>query len=268
MIKLKSLILEYVSNPIIDLGKYLQISDEQKGMELAYDIGAEKIFDWIDEKYPQLTDQIRGFDYGSEAVEWISHHHPDIFKLFSKYVYIMSASESDMYDAGRPGSPSWYYMDFRSYIKNQWLIHFSDRADEIWRDQTFKYGMDDYTALGLTTYYKDEPKKFGGYNFAYDIADYARYGRSNYSGGRWKYGKEAVIFKASGVKVWHHGDEEPQVIFWGKTANDIVHLKQTDPGPWGVVNSKKGNNVFIGELPDVVKWVVKNFNQYKSVLLP
>jgi hypothetical protein len=268
MIKLKSLISEYVTNPIVDLAKYLQSSDKEKAEELANYIASNKVYDWIKKTHPQLENQINGFDNSDEAVLWLSEHYPQIHTQFSQYVYKMTNSESDMYDTAMPGSPSWYYMDFRGYVKNQWLIHFSDRSKEIWRDQKFKYGMDDYTALGLTTYYKDEPKKYGGYNFAYDIADYAKYGRSSYQGGRWKYGKEAVIFKASGVKVWHHGDEEPQVIFLGNTAKDIVHLEQTDPGPWGVVNSKKGNTIFIGELPDVVKWVVKNFDQYKAVLLP
>lgn len=260
--------MEIVSNPIIDLAKYLQSSDKDKGLELAYDVFPENIFHWIDTKYPQLKDKISKFDLGSDAVEWLSHNDSQIFNQFVEYVWDLS-QKVDLYDyVHRPGYPSWNYMDFRGYVKNQWLIHFSDHAKDIWRDQTFKYGLDDYTELGLTTYYKDEAKQFGGYNFAYDVGDFVRYARSRYHSRGWKYGKEAVMFRASGVKVWHWGDEEPQVIFVGRTARDIVYIQSTGESDWGVMNERTGNYIFREDLPQVVRWVIDNFNQYRSVLLP
>jgi len=201
------------------------------------------------------------------AVEWLEQHDPQIFRQFTKFIF-NDGRDVDLFDHTKAGHPSWFYMNFERYIQNQWLIHFSDAAAYIWADQQFKYGVDDYTTLGLTTYYRQSGKEFGGYNFAYDISDFMKYGRSHYSSGEWKYGKEAVMFRASGVKVWHHGDEERQVIFWGRTAKDIVHIQMTDPGPWGVVNDRKKNSIFIGELPTVVNWVIANFNQYRNVLLP
>lgn len=261
------MLTEVVTNPIIDLVKYLKQTPEEKTLELTYHVFDESIFHWIKQTHPQLQKQMEEFDFGSEAVEWLEHNDPQIFKQFVKYVGEL-AKKTDLHDkVHRPGYPTWNYMEFRNIVKNQWLIHFSDFSKDIWMDQSFKYGMDDYTQLGLTTYYKDGAKQFGGYNFAYDTSEFARYARSSYGRG-WKYGKEAVIFRASGVKVWHYGDDEPQVIFLGKTAKDIVYIQSTSDGDWGINNDRTGNYIFRGDLPTVARWIETNFNQYRNVLLP
>jgi len=59
----------------------------------------------------------------------------------------------------------------------------------------FTIGMSDMRKLGLTTYARNDgySKKYGGYNFAFslDERDY------KYAGN--KYGKEAIVFRASGL---------------------------------------------------------------------
>ena len=129
--------------------------------------------------------------------------------------------------------------------------------------------MPELETLGLTTYHSFD-KKSGGYNFAFTLNDYERYGKNRSFGSYrgWKYGKEAVMFHASGVKTWHWGDEEPQVIFWGPSARDIVLIENLE-GEWGVTNGNTGRVIYKSErLPDVEVWVVNNFNQYRHVLLP
>lgn len=163
--------------------------------------------------------------------------------------------------------PTWYVMEYQGIVKNQWLIHFSNNAKNIWEEQKFKYGISDFDRLGYTTSYNLSAKEGSGFNFSYDIGDFEKYGRSSNKAGSWKYGKEAVLFKASGIKAYHYGDEEPQVIFDGKTAKDIVYLQNS--GDWYVENKKINRIIYRAQtLPEVVKWVVNNFNQYKKVLLP
>ena len=261
MIKLKSLLSEYVTEPVSALAKYLNSSEEDKKVELAF-------------AYPQYIYQFLGAGISDDeealdAVERLYSKDRTKFNEFANHVYnLYSRGIISKDNLSISGYPTWQYMDFRGYVKNQWLIHFSDNAYDIWHSQTFKYGYDDFTALGLTTFLSKDIKKHGGYNFAYDTSDYLRYGRSSFRSGEWKYGKEAVLFRASGIKVWHNGDEEPQVVFEGRTAKDIVYIENTDPGPWGVTNSKLRRPIYIGGINDVVVWVEKNFNQYKKVLLP
>jgi hypothetical protein len=164
------------------------------------------------------------------------------------------------------GYPTWNYCEYRSIVKNQWLIHFSDNAQNIYWDQKFNKGVYDYTRLGLTTHLPESEKEDGGYNFAYLLKDYMRYGRDR---GRWKYGKQAVLFKASGIQVWHYGDSEPQVIFWGPSAFDIVLIKEdVNTGDYYIKSNHNYNPPYSGDFDDCVNWLTNNFNQYKRILLP
>lgn len=264
MISLKPLITEFISSPIIQLKDYLTMSDESKRDDLA-EHNAYMIRKWEKETEmpPAIEALIRNKNHEDyEILEFIKENNRPLYDNFTAWLM-------DVMERGDlPEMPAWGVMSFEQIVKNQWLIHFSDAAYEIWESQKFSHGMDDLYHLGYTTYFGEESKKYGGYNFSYDIKDFARYGRGSYSRGRWKYGKAAVVFRASGVKAHHYGDEEPQVIFWGETARNIVLIKESDPGPWGVVTRGLGRNAFIGELTDAVRWIVANFDQYRRVLIP
>lgn len=166
-------------------------------------------------------------------------------------------------------APTWAHMDLQNknlLPRQTWLIHFSDNAREI-AYNGFKYGIDQMDQLGLTTWFKDEAKRHGGYNFAYTV-DYligSRLGNSYES----NYGKHAVMFQNSGVHGFHYGDDEDQVIFWGADVrpHNIVWL-YNDHGTWQVLSKTKGGDpVYQDEnITKVVKWVMANFAQYRKVL--
>jgi hypothetical protein len=263
MIKLLPLIKEYISNPLIYLKRYLTMSEKDKKHHLVYQHPylvksfAKQYFD------PQIKKFIlnhKGEDY--EIVEEFENKFPTEFVDFLDWSGGMVQKLNPI--------PTWAVMNYQGVIKNQWLIHFTDFAEDIWNVQSFKYGVSNLDDLGYTTSFTHASKKDGGYNFAYDIRDYAKYGRSSYKSGSWKYGSEAVLFKASGIKAYHYGDEEPQVIFVGNTAHDIVYMKYNKTeGDWNIINSKTNKIIYRAQtLPDIVNWTVKNFNQYKKVLLP
>lgn len=265
MIKLKSLILEYVSNDLIYLKKYLTMSNWEQKIELVNN--HPYLIKSFAKQYsdPQIKKYIlNNQNEDWEIVEEFKSKFPEEFKDFLDWSYGQLSK-----NVINP-LPTWYVMQYENIVKNQWLIHFSNYSEQIWLDQTFKFGISDLEKLGYTTAYTQESKKHGGFNFAYDIKDYAKYGRGSYRSGTWKYGDEAVLFKASGVKAHHYGDEEPQVIFIGNTAKDIVYLQHiNEESEWGVINSKKEKIIYRAQtLPDVVGWVISNFNQYKRVLLP
>jgi hypothetical protein len=158
-------------------------------------------------------------------------------------------------------------LDDDKIVKNKWLIHFTNNAEEIAREG-FTKGVNDITKLGLTTRLSDIDKQFGGYNFAYLLGDYVKYSREMYSG--YKYGKEAVLFRASGIKTNHSGDREPQVIFYGNTAKNIIPIKKTNKGEYGeygIYDMRDGKLLYENNnLSKVVNWVVKNYDQYRSRL--
>jgi hypothetical protein len=162
-------------------------------------------------------------------------------------------------------APSTAHFDVRNkklLDRETWLVHFSDRAHDIARNG-FTIGMDQMDQLGLTTWFKDAAKKYGGYNFAF-LADsrdaiYAAY--------KHKYGSDAVLFQNSGVHVHHWGDEEDQVIFWGRDVNpaDIVLLSR-DGDVWTVNSIDGRRDPFQGKYQECVDWVMKNHRQYQSVI--
>jgi hypothetical protein len=145
-----------------------------------------------------------------------------------------------------------------------WLIHFSDDASDIsWKG--FKYGSDDMTKLGLTTYLSKDAKQYGGYNFAFVADSRDAKNAAGHRSGRGKYGKEAVMFQAAGVQAYHYGDEENQVIFYGKSINPnkVVYLSKADDD-W-CVNGNRTNRscLYTGPFEDTIDWVINNHEQYR-----
>lgn len=258
----------FVSNPLVYLKDYLNQTDAEKGAELA-GLMPHVFAEWAREEFEPgetgsdeldafLRDEIESWDVDFWSLD------PKIKERF----FQMGGWEN--HASSVIDMPSWHYMDFRNIVKNQWMIHFTDDADGV-ACGGFKYGMDDVTRLGLTTYYKNTAKP-GGYSFAYDIGNWERYAHGRHG---FKYGDEAVMFKASGVRVDHYGDQEEQIIFWGDTAKDIVPLTEGYYGGWyangiGKGGREEGEGGEEGEafdsLSEAVDWVYNNFNQYKRLL--
>ncbi len=159
-------------------------------------------------------------------------------------------------------APTWAHMEYREPVPpGTWLVHFSDQAHEV-AEQGMKRGVEVVTRLGLTTHLHDNEKKYGGYNFAFEAlsrdAQSAAYDR--------KYGDSAVLFQAMGLKAYHYGDEEHQVIVWGLDlqSNRFVTISR-DGNEWCVVSkSGRGRECFYkGPYKAAVSWVMKHNQQYR-----
>lgn len=161
-------------------------------------------------------------------------------------------------------SPAWLTLTNPQQIPNQWLIHFSDESFWI-SSEGFKHAKPNINSLAYTKWLDDATYtelEEEGYCFAYDVDDFANYYKT--FGDRLKYGNEAVIFRASGIKLWHCGDLEYQVIFWGPNAKDFIYIENTDDG-WCVKSTKSGRVLYKGEtVPQVVEWATNNYDQYKN----
>lgn len=95
------------------------------------------------------------------------------------------------------------------------------------------------------------------------------------------------MFHANGIKVYHYGDEQHQVIFWGPSARDLVPIyhgnvdididhyddyidsRGDSDDTWYVTDDKSpyGRVLYFNqEIEDVIAWVENNFFQYRKRL--
>ncbi|MSP85079.1 MAG: hypothetical protein EXR18_04540 [Flavobacteriaceae bacterium] len=284
MIKLKDLLKEYVDTDVVRLQQYLNSTPEQKADEIAGMIGYKQIIDdyFIKNRglypkeinpnagsIPQLYantlalgkwDVLKQTDpvlYGA-IVDWLMD------KIYGEEQSFMSFMQG--FGIQPAQIPSWFYLHEPTLVRNQWLVHGTSRMDgRMMARRGFIKGINDPTKLGLTTWLQG--KKIGdGYNFAYTPKDFALYG---VDGQALKYGDGTfLIFRASGIRCWHHADEEFQVIFHGKTARDIVFVDEVMDTY--SIYSKKGNPLVQtgtdgkNSPVDLVNWVIDNYDQYRK----
>lgn len=274
----ENLIKEYISADMVSLKHYFSMSDEEKKSSLPHEY-YYFLRDWMEEEDVELELPKNTFIGGDgeefeeemhdyEMAEWLEREHPDKAKQFADYLFRkIENNELPINDADYP---AWSYFESDpEIVKNQWLIHFTKDAQSIAKEG-FKYGVDEMTKLGLTTHLGEFDKKYGGYNFAYLLRDFEKYGRSGsgYGNQKYKYGKEAVIFRASGIKLWHYGDEEPQVIFYGNTANTIIPITSGEEHDWAIASKKTGRILYESDdLEKIVQWLVRNWEQYRKSLI-
>ena len=262
---------EYVTRDIVYLTDYFKMPDSKKIEYLPHehpyffrDFLEETGTDF--EEPSEYTDvdgeDVFMFEDDMELISWLDKNNKELFTEFGEYLF--NKIKNNELLIPDEDYPAWsFFDDTPELIKNQWLIHFTKDAYGI-AENGFKYGVDDMSKLGLTTRLSEFDKKYGGYNFAYTLGDFERYARSGSYGDKYKYGGEAVVFNASGIKVWHYGDGEPQVIFYGNTAKNIIPIRFNYDDDF-YVQSKKGRVLYKNEkLPKVVAWIKNNYQQYRK----
>lgn len=152
--------------------------------------------------------------------------------------------------------PTWMTTDFNRIIKNEWCIHFGNNATEIAKEG-FTGGTEDISHLAYTNAGQEKPT--AGYNFAFVINDR----KVDYN----EYGDEAVIFRTSGVEIYHYGDNEDQVIFWGPNAHDFIPIKfDREYGDW-VVKGMKDQVLKMGRPSEIAAWATENLPQYRKQIM-
>lgn len=255
---------EYIQEDEQQLYRMLHMTDEEKYQDLAY-------------QFPYLLDKFLNENYlyefdedeeeilsetDTEDYEKIEKLGIDFQKVYGKWIY---ENITNLHlDAE---VPSWYYFSRPTILKNQWLIHLTDSPQNIAR-KGFTHGVNDIDNLALTRYIKPEAKSKGGFNFAYTCDDFDNFGTCPYKKGHgqhnFKYGEGAVMFKASGIKVWHSGDKEYQVIFLGKKAKYITPLEYDDDNNKWVIDSKTTNKPLVkkSKIKEIAAWLDSNFQQY------
>ena len=146
--------------------------------------------------------------------------------------------------------PLWCTMDFNRIVKNEWCIHFGSDSESIAKEG-FTGGTPEIEHLAYTN--ARAQKSSAGYDFAFLIDD-----RSvDYNG----YGDEAVIFRTSGVEIYHYGDNQNQVVFWGPNVKSFIPIHQ-DNGDWVVYGQNDQVLVRCGRPSEIALWATENLPQY------
>ena len=256
--------LEYVKN-------YLNLSDAEKGYEVGITVpealkayfelvGQNDLFVRLDNEEYEVVD-----DMPQEMLA-------DFWKKVETGEINLGTYEAEQY------WPAFMLMDYLGMLPETWLVHFTSAADDVACDG-FQNGVSDPRQLALTTYIGDSERwDEEGYGFAFTANDYQRYARDRNG---YKYGDEVVLFKASGVRVWHSSDQEQQIVFWGPDARDRVSIKSFN-GSWTVPVEIENNTdpaledledddgfvaeVSFDDLDETIGWVIDNFEKYKDQL--
>lgn len=270
----EALIKEYLNRDMVSLKSYFRQTEEEKKSYLPHMYSYE-FEDFLDRYGIEFTEPTHEFYNGDgeleagdpyehyEIMDWLETNNKELYNQFAEYLYEYISD----YTLNIPDSdyPAWSFFDDNPrIIKNEWLIHFTDEANSIAQDG-FTYGVDEIDKLGLTTHLGEFDKKYGGFNFSYTLKDFYRYGNKGYN--NYKYGSEAVIFKASGLEIYHNSDHEPQTIFYGNTATNIIPITQGEEAKW-CIRSIEDSRVFYesDDLREVVSWVSQNYHQYRKKL--
>lgn len=272
--RLITLLNELYTPDVTYLKKFL--SGDTKDIDIYSVWGSNSIVDpsvtdWLAEYYPQLLQKMMqgaGTDNPDELEPEEFYSLPQeiqqkyIAEIWEDYVHVMMTQDP-------ANAPSQAFYSGPQLLKRQtWLIHFSDDAWGI-ANKGFKYGVDQMDKLGLTIYLGDFDKKYGGYNFAFEAG--GRYARA--AAAEEKYGSNAVMFTNAGVKAYHSGDDEEQVMFWGANVDprSIILITHEDDG-WCVSQhpSKgryEGECVYQNEdFNTVTNWVEENWRQYGKII--
>lgn len=273
----KSFFNEYVVSDISKLKQYLQLEDNDKIRDLFYMhtnivYTDSVIFKYLKNRAEELNDEDVLLALELEDYIYLNKYLFDENRYTTSYAYTFDLIEKrikfGVLNKLNPSMiPSWYFLEKPAIIKNQWLIHFTSSMPQMIQKQGFEGLIEDLRYLGITKIKNTHTKSKQGYGFSYLLSDYKNFAKSDLEYG-FKYGRNAVLFKASGLRVWHKTDREWQVIFKGSTVKDIIPIIDVTGNETYIIKNKKTNSEIIrsDDFDDVVNWITTNYRQYSKVI--
>lgn len=157
-------------------------------------------------------------------------------------------------------APNTYFTSAALVSPRDWLVHFSNNADDIWYHGFTRGAYDDDLHLTKVTGTSTDT---GPWAFAF----YAQSRDASAAAQSHKYGNDAVLFQSSAaLEAWHNGDEEKQIIF-DRTElrpRHLVLLRRLDSENWYV--GEESHPYSQGSFDIAVAWAIANYTQYRHVL--
>lgn len=253
---------------MIPLKRYLNMSDEDKAYECAGRL-PWLLKDFIEnnsEAYEIIDELIGMGKLDSDVLEMDSWDMAEAVGPLFNGELAQFAEEFISYVSqnGNTEVPLFVVADYEKDVKNEWLVHMTDNLSGV-SHEGFNVGVSidelAYTPGRGTTKYKYGP----GYNFAFTADD-------AYHAERTGYGKYCILFQASGVQIYHYGDEEKQVIFYGPSARNLIFIYKEEYGDYSgswVIKSEITDRLLchFDYLLGCVNWAIQNFPQYRDHLV-
>lgn len=219
-------------------------------------------WDWFGEKF---VDEGAEIDLGEDYPYDIDYESIDMDQVmdFMNEHPNRVANALSWFQRNIDGDHTSQLMDYEKPLINKWFVHFSNNARNIF-DSGFKYGNEDVGKLSLTNAGETRGKN-GSYLFAYEMDDVSQYAKSS-RGNKFKYGDSAVVFVASGIKFYHHGDEEPQVVFDKNSPKGCFLIELDDSDRWCVYGHTpiyRKRLISVDKFNDAIYWCRENAEQYR-----
>ena len=255
----KHVLKEYLEKehgmPLMQYFKWAKnATSEEKARDLAYECDWY-IPDYIKQvhyRYPEFDEIFKDEDdiHDDEKIEQFIQLLAQN-KMCEHFISIMQDLVEDYSEL-----PAWLSVEFIRPVKNEWCIHFTKDADSIAREG-FTGGTPYVEKLAYTNAGQDKSGR--GYNFAFLLGDRD----VDYN----DYGNQAVIFRASGVLIYHYGDNQDQVIFWGPSVKSFIPIKYDGmQGDW-VVEGQKGQILKMGKPSEIADWATDHLPQYRKQIM-
>jgi hypothetical protein len=261
----KRYLKEYLDKDwMMPLKRFMHMDEVSEAVECAYS-SPWRFKCWVEENKDVMetieqmveNEEIRPDIFDLDDVEFVEYAD-DLFKgrlkdFAQSFIEYTSAS-------GDRDIPLFVVASYKRDIHNEWLVHMTNNLSGI-SNEGFNIGVT-IDELAYTPGLGTTNGKYGpGYNFAF-TADEAYV--AEHSG----YGKYCVLFQGSGIMIWHYGDEQNQVIFYGPTAKNLIFITKSDEySNWCVKSQITGRVLFDSALlEDVVDWCIRNFAQYHNHL--
>lgn len=255
-----------------DISEYLDDDELEEYNEL------KRLSDEEDDSigYEQFrTDKEEEYLYGMEEGDY-SKIPEKMLIDFGKWIDKYALSEEDIRDWRNAKEkyiniedyPPSYFMNYEGFVKNDWLVHFSDddNIDQIAKEG-FKFGtkLGDMKGLALSTWKIMDEKDLmdsDGYVFSYEL--------NNFDTNLFSKGDSFVIFQGSGIKVYHNGDNEFQVICMKDSVKNFIPVHWNDEAGRYEIKDKDTNRLYwkseeqyINDvMEDLNDWISNNIRQY------
>jgi hypothetical protein len=115
--------------------------------------------------------------------------------------------------------PLYVTYTYEGDAEDEWLVHFThddETLESILNDKCF-HGIPNIDHLAITA--MSEEWVEDGFCFAFDLQNVYSNFRDGDGG---HYGDRGILFKASGIKLYHNGDNEIQTVFIGDQVSNMI----------------------------------------------
>lgn len=222
------------SRKMIDLVQYFKKTREEQEEELPkfFDDNYSHILEnWCIDNYNYFID-MDGYDSEEEAMENITYpttryelsSYPEAIEDYKNFlVKIINdfSYSNNPYNLDSRILPLYLTFTYEGDVEDDWIVHFTENDENINSilKSGYFHGLVNMNNLAISAVAEDRSYEDGdGYCFGFHIDDV----QENFKEGYGHYGDSGIIFKGSGIKLYHNGDNETQTIFIGNQISNMI----------------------------------------------